>query len=190
VLDTFIGGEKKWPCPKICRMFLGRAVSPGQKKWQPILGIEFPCNQWEIAWWSEGSSLFFLVGWGRVFFPKLCFVWRVECEQFAYGKLTVQVFSPKKFPIAPHFYAIRFAQSSTLIYINWKGRPCGAHFFLVWKWGSKEVLLSGHAQCSKKIDDGPINMAPLKKEKFVSAPMNHNRYLQFIMGVQHRYPYS
>jgi hypothetical protein len=29
---------------------------------------------------------------------------------------------PKEFPIAPQFYPIWFAQSSTLMYINWKGR--------------------------------------------------------------------
>jgi len=28
-----------------------------------------------------------------------------------------------------------------------------------------EVLQLGDAQCSKKIDDGPVNMAPSKKEK-------------------------
>ncbi len=31
--------------------------------------------------------------------------------------------------------------------------------FATWG-GSKEMLLLGSAQCSKKIDDGPINMAP------------------------------
>jgi len=54
-------------------------------------------------------------------------------------------FSPKTFPIAPHFYPI---------------------------WRSKEVLLLGSAQCSKKIGDGPMNMAPSKKRKeSVRAPM-------------------
>ncbi len=39
--------------------------------------------------------------------------------------------------------------------------------------GPKEVLLLGSDQCSKKLDDGPINMALQKqKTKVVSMPMN------------------
>ncbi len=52
---------------------------------------------------------------------------------------------PKTFPIAPHFYPV---------------------------WQSKEVLLLGSAQCSKKIGDRPINIAPSKKRKeSVRAPI-------------------
>jgi hypothetical protein len=45
------------------------------------------------------------------------------------------------------------------------------------------VLIFGNAQCSKKIGDGPINMAPLKKNKKKKCEhtheiihMNHNSY--------------
>jgi hypothetical protein len=72
---------------------------------------------------------------------------------------------PKTFPIAPRFYPIWFARSSTLMYINWKGRPQGAHLFLFCNRWSKEVLLLKSAQCSKKIGDGQTNMAPSKKQK-------------------------
>jgi hypothetical protein len=35
------------------------------------------------------------------------------------------------------------------------------------------MLLLGSDQCSKKLDDGPINMAPQKqKTKVVNVPMN------------------
>ncbi len=44
----------------IGRMPLGRAISTGQKQWQPILGIEFPGNQSEVVSWSERA--FFIVG--------------------------------------------------------------------------------------------------------------------------------
>ncbi len=115
----------------IGRVFLGRAIRAGQKKWQPTLGIEFPCNEWEVTTWNEGASLFFS-GLGerwRFSFVKLCLVWRVHCS------LSIKLFfflfwgeggvargawkqrvpkfltcSPKKFPIAPHFYPICFGK--------------------------------------------------------------------------------
>jgi hypothetical protein len=52
-----------------------------------------------------------------------------------------------------------------------KAKSRGAHLFLFCNWGSKEVLLLGHAQCSQKIADGPINTFKINK-KVVSAPMN------------------
>ncbi len=75
---------------------------------------------------------------------------------------------PKTFSIAPQFYLIWFAQSSTLMCTNW------AYLFLFCNRRCKEVLLWGIAQCSKKIGDGPINMAPSEKinKKVASAPMN------------------
>ncbi len=41
----------------------------------------------------------------------------------------------------------------------------GAHFFLFFDLGSKEVLLLGSAQCSKNFGDSPINIAPSKTRK-------------------------
>ncbi len=40
----------------------------------------------------------------------------------------------------------------------------GAHLFLFCDWGPKRCFYSGSAQCSKKIDDGPMNVAPSKKK--------------------------
>ncbi len=83
---------------------------------------------------------------------------------------------PKVFPKAIQFYPIWFAQSSTLMSINWKGFSYkGIHLFLVCNLGSKEMLPLGKAQCSKIFIDGPMSMALLKnlqKKKVMSTPMN------------------
>ncbi len=46
---------------------------------------------------------------------------------------------------------------------------------------SKDVFLFGNAQCSKKNDDGPINMAPSKNKTCDSTEelnnMNHTLYI-------------
>jgi len=89
--------------------------------------------------WSEGASLFCLVGgWGLLggggcggFVFKLCLVWRVDCslstwtEDFpckilflgegAAGGVKAISFQvsdmfPKMFPLAPHFYPICFGK--------------------------------------------------------------------------------
>ncbi len=80
---------------------------------------------------------------------------------------------PITFAIAPQIYPIRFAQSSTLMYINWKGGSWESTFVSVLWLGSKEVLLWGSAQCSKNIADGPINMAPSKQNKRQSGERTH-----------------
>jgi hypothetical protein len=73
---------------------------------------------------------------------------------------------PKTFPIAPQFYPVLFAKSSR------KGRLKGSTFVSILQLGSKELLLLKSAQCSKKVCDGPINVAPSreKKRKSVSDP--------------------
>jgi hypothetical protein len=67
------------------RFIMGRVLS-----WQPILWIEFSCNQWEVVSWSQGASIFVL--WGEEVFFKLCLVWRVDCPLFTFhldnGQLT------------------------------------------------------------------------------------------------------
>jgi hypothetical protein len=50
---------------------------------------------------------------------------------------------PKMFPIALGFYAIWFAQSLALLYINKIGKSRGGHLFIFCNLGSKEMLLLG-----------------------------------------------
>jgi hypothetical protein len=69
------------------------------------------------------------------------------------------------FPIALGFYHIWFAQSSTPMYITERMKTMGTHFFLFCDWGPNMCFHWGHAQCSKKIADGPINMAHFLKKK-------------------------
>jgi len=80
---------------------------------------------------------------------------------FSKGSQVFNVF-PSMFPIAPWFYCIWFAQSSTLLY---KLHYREIRLFLFCNWGSKEVLPLGSAQYSKKVIDGPMNMALAKKKK-------------------------
>jgi hypothetical protein len=42
------------------RVFLGRAIIPGQKQWQPILGIEFHATNEKSHHGVKGPSLFSL----------------------------------------------------------------------------------------------------------------------------------
>ncbi len=107
---------------------------------------------------------------------------------------------PKMFPIAHGFYPMWFAQSSTPMYINYKGKIQGCTFakfnshvyklqrwnsrvhicFYFATWGPKMCFYWGHAQCFKKNAGGPINMAPFKKKRKSCEPthnlinMNHN----------------
>jgi hypothetical protein len=88
---------------------------------------------------------FFLLGCGGgdflVFFP---------CSHqvpFRFPK-----FFPKAFPISPQFYPIWFAQSSTLMYINWKGRLLGSTFlFIVQLGGPKRCFHGGVLNIPKKL---------------------------------------
>jgi hypothetical protein len=56
---------------------------------------------------------------------------------------------PKMFPIAPQFYPIRDAQSSTHLNINYY--PGVRICFCFATWGPKRCFYWGHAQCSQKI---------------------------------------
>jgi hypothetical protein len=64
---------------------------------------------------------------------------------------------PKAFSIAPQFYPICFAQSSTVMDINWKVGSWGTALPML-QLDSKEVLPLGSDDCSKKIANGPMNM--------------------------------
>ncbi len=66
---------------------LGKAIRRGQKQWQPIVGIEFPCTNEKSCHAVKGPP-FLPCGWGGVeggggeegdIFCKLCLVWRVDC---------------------------------------------------------------------------------------------------------------
>jgi len=118
------------------------------------------------SWWALIFPFWGSVGVGRVFF-----FFDLPCSQCVpnmFSSCSLEVPQVPKlfhnaFPVASQFYPIWFAQSSTLIYINWEGRLLRIHLFLFCNWGSKEVLPLGSAQCSKKIAVGPMNMALSKK---------------------------
>jgi len=95
------------------------AISPGQKWWQTGLERNVPCSQWKAQYRLMSSPVFFFGGGGGgifTFFPlfpscSLCVPMRFP---------NFPSCSPKTFPIAPQLYPIWFAQSSTLMYTNWK----------------------------------------------------------------------
>jgi hypothetical protein len=67
-----------------------------------------------------------------------------------------------------------FAQSSTPMYINYKGEIQGWKFvFILQLGGPKRCSYWGHAQCFKKNAGGSINMAPfkIKIKNVLSTPM-------------------
>ncbi len=96
-------------------LFLGccHAINPGPKWWQTVFANKSSMQPMKgSAWTNEGPSFF-------SFFLCLhdvpyVFLW---CSQRIPQVLNL---FHKAFPIiAPHFYPICFAQSSTLMYINW-----------------------------------------------------------------------
>jgi hypothetical protein len=97
----------------------------------------------------------------------------LDLNVFPWGSPSSQVV-PQDIPIAPQIFPIQFAQSSTLMDINWKGWPFRCTFFLLCDTRSKEVLLWRSVQCSKKLDDGSINMGPLwnKRKSYECVSMN------------------
>jgi hypothetical protein len=91
------------------------------------------------------------VGGGQGFF-----VFPLVPNMFLSGSQVLKVFPiafPKMFPIAPAFYPIWFAQSSTSLFIKYN-----ADFTFVSIFQLEVHLLGGHAQSSKKIGYGQINM--------------------------------
>jgi hypothetical protein len=117
------------------------------------------------------------VGWVEIFyfgFGPVPYVFS-SCSQKV--PQVLKLFS-KMFAITPQFYPICFAQSSTLMYINWKGRLRRESIFVsILQLGSKEVLLFRGVQCSQRIGDGPIEVGSLTKnlvflKKRCEWPMN------------------
>jgi hypothetical protein len=73
---------------------------------------------------------------------------------------------PKEFPIAPQFYPIWFAQSSTLMYINWKGRLFGEYNCIYFATGGPTMSMHwGVLNVPKKLLMGLMNMALSHKHK-------------------------
>jgi len=70
------------------------------------------------------------------------------------------------FPIAPGFYPLWFAQSSTPLYINYKGEIQGCTFVFILRLGvQRGASIGGMPNVSKKLAYWPTNMAPFKKIK-------------------------
>jgi hypothetical protein len=105
------------------------------------------------SWWAQ-----FFIFWGGVGGDIFLFFFPVPNVFSSCSHRVPQVLKlfSKMFAIAPQFYPIWFAQSSTLMYINWKGRLRVSIFVSILQLESKEVLLLRSAQSSQKIGYGPI----------------------------------
>ncbi len=104
-----------------------------------------------------GGPVFFF--WGRL--------WRgFFCPPFP--NLFAKLF-PKMFPIVPYYYGIWFAQSSTLMYINWKGETQRSTFVSILQLG---VFQSGVSVGGKLnvANEWPISIAPFKIKKKCCSP--------------------
>jgi hypothetical protein len=127
-----------------------------------------PC-QWEGSACTHERYSFFLFGGQSVGIIYLfIYFWVLMCSnhvpnRFSKGSPAV----PNTFPIAPQIYVIWFAQSSTFIVYKLKRWTClwGSVLVPILLLGSKDVLLFGNAQCSKKFEYRSINMAPSTQEK-------------------------
>jgi hypothetical protein len=119
-----------------------------------------------------GSSFFFPRGqrWWGVF----CLFVPNVFSSCSHGLPQAPKLFPKTFPITPQFYPKWFAQSSILMYINWKSGPKGSTFVSFSNWDPKRCFYWGAPNVPKTIGDGPNNMHPQKKKKKkdVNAPMN------------------
>jgi hypothetical protein len=84
------------------------------------------CSQWKAQHGLVRGPDFFFLGLGRGgggFVFLLFSLVPVMFHMCSHKVPQVLKLLPKTFPIAPQFYPIWFAQSSTLMYINWKGKP-------------------------------------------------------------------
>jgi len=88
----------------------------------------------------NGLIIFYLKGWrGEEFFVFFS-LFSILCF-YHVPKMFSNIFL-EMFPIAPWFYPILFAQSSTLMYINWKGGLWENTFVSILQFGPKEVFPS------------------------------------------------
>jgi hypothetical protein len=87
--------------------------------------------------------------------------------------LEVPKLFPKRFPIAPQFYPIGFALSSTLMYINWKGRLWRSAFVSMLQLKvQRDASIGECSQCSKKHCwwANELSLFPQKKKKLWTYP--------------------
>jgi hypothetical protein len=115
-----------------------------------------PCGElwWHVAVLSEPSTSKWLLMRGPVLSFSFFFFWGVAMPWSSQRVLQVLKLFTKMFPIAPHLYPIWFAQSSTLMYINVKGGPHGAHLFHFAIGSPKRVLLWAMPNALKKLATG------------------------------------
>jgi hypothetical protein len=103
------------------------------------------------SWWAPFFPLG--AGWGGVilvFFSVFPMCSQRVLITFPWAPQSFLSCCPKAFPIAPQFYPIWFAQSSTLMYINWNDWLKGSTLVSILQLGSKELLILRSAQCSQK----------------------------------------
>jgi len=125
------------------------------------------------AWTHEGSKIFpFQEGGGQGFYNFFFLSLFSSCSLLCSHEVpkdspSSQVF-PQNVPNSTSLLAhIWFAQSLTLIYINWKGGQKGAHLFLFGNWLPKEVLLLGRLPNAPKnweLGSGPPTSPPKKNK--------------------------
>jgi hypothetical protein len=146
---------KKWLCPQISAY----AISPGQKWWPTVLEIEISCSQWEGSTCTHERSSFFLLGGGggiRDFFVLfLLFPSSSQCVP--------TVVPPRRSQQHLGFIPYSLPKFNSPVYKLKRWNPWVQICFNFATGGPKRCFYWGHAQCSKKIADGPINMAPLNK---------------------------
>jgi hypothetical protein len=71
---------------------------------------------------------------------------------------------PIRFPIAPHFYPIMVCPKfNSHVYKLKRWAIMSVFVFYFATGGPKRCFYWGSAQCSEEIGDGPINMAPSKR---------------------------
>jgi hypothetical protein len=130
----------KEPGKPHCRIKEPHNTRTGQKWWLTILETEISGSQWEgSACTHERSSFFFLRGEG--FSKKFPYSHQVP-KGFSSSQRVPKCIRPKMFSIASGFYdPIWFAQSSTYMNINWKGKSLGEHicFYFATRVQSKET---------------------------------------------------
>jgi hypothetical protein len=133
-------------------------------------------NKKQISTHSWMLQFFFLFEWerGQGFFPPPC----SQCvpimspngfpvlNVLASSSQTVPKCSPEDVPNSTWVYPVWSAQSSIPMDIKWKGDNLREHtcFYFATQ-DPKRCFYWGHAQCSDKIADGSMNMAPFKNFK-------------------------
>jgi len=106
--------------------------------------------------------------------------------KFSKGSQVLKVFPNefvKMFPIAPQLYPLWFAQSSILMYINWKCMLNGSTFVSILQLGSKKVLLLGAWTMFQKLcwlANQHDSFTEIKRKVWVTHELiNMNHTIQF-----------